>query len=107
MHRRLPILTMLLSLAAHATDDADRAREEAQRALNEHVIAQPFNPGDVRKAQAYAEQAKKEGVKPVAVAPTHWQPGWSCSNLTVHPAYAYADYRNCVYYFHVYGRYWR
>jgi hypothetical protein len=108
MYRRTPfLLAALTCLTAHATDEPDKAREEMQRALNERVMAQPFNPGDIQKAQAYAEQAKKERVKAVTVPPTYWLPGWTCANLTVYPAYAYTDYRNCVYYFHLYGRYWR
>lgn len=108
MFRQLPVLLVAFaSLVAHAADDADKAREEMQRVLNDRVMAAPFNPGDIKKAQAYAEQAKKEGVQPVLQPPTYWVPGWTCANLTGYAAYAYADYRNCFYYHHYYGHYWR
>lgn len=88
-------------------DDAGRTREEMQRALNQQVMAVPFNPGDIKKAQGYAEQAKKDGVVPAQQPPAYWQPGWTCGSLVGYAYYNYGDYRNCVYYNHYYGRYWR
>lgn len=100
-------LLMLVHGWARADAAADQAREDAQRALNATVMAAPFNPGDIRKAEAYAQQAKKEGVVPVPQPPAYWVPGWTCANLTGYAGYVYGDYRNCIYYHHYYGRYWR
>lgn len=94
--------------AALAGDD-DAAREEMQRKLNAEVMATPFNPGDIKKAEAWAEDAKKQGVAPQPQPPSYWQPGWTCASLIGYRAYyySYSDYRNCVYYHRYYGRYWR
>ena len=73
----------LTAMLAAADDDAnERAREEMQRALNKEVMATPFNPGDAKKALAYAELAKQQNVAPVAQPPAYWIPGWTCANLT-------------------------
>jgi hypothetical protein len=98
---------MVLCLAGTAkAADIDNAREEMQRKLNEQVINTPFNPGDIKKAEVYAETAKKEGVVPVARPPAYWLPGWTCGNLIAYQYYYYGDYRNCIYYHYYYGRYW-
>lgn len=104
--KQLCALAAWLCTAAVAADDGgtttktDQAREDMQRALNQQVMAAPFNPGDVKKAQGYAEQAKKEGVLPVPQAPGYWQPGWTCGSLIAYQYYNYGDYRNCIYYNH-------
>jgi hypothetical protein len=104
---KVALAAALIPLAAFAGESADKAREDMQRALNEQVMATPFNPGDIRKAQAWAEEAKKQNVAPVAQPPSYWQPGWTCGHLTGYAGYYYGDYRNCIYYHHYYGRYWR
>jgi hypothetical protein len=94
--------------ATATADDADNAqRAELQRQLNQQVMAAPFNPGDIQKAEAYAEQARKSNLVPVMQVPSYWSPGWTCGNMTSYRYYNYGDYRNCVYYHHHYGRYWR
>ena len=100
-------IAAVVPMAAFSADNADKSQEEMQRALNERVMATPFNPGDIKKAQGWAEEAKKQGVIPVAQPPSYWVPGWSCANLTTYTGYLYGDYRNCIYYHHYYGRYWR
>lgn len=85
---------------------ADDARREMQKALNEEILSSPFDPGDVEKANAYAEQAMKKNLKPVQAAPAYWQPGWTCNNLVSYRYYRYRDYRNCVHHHRYYGRYW-
>ncbi len=110
--RRIEALCALaawVGMAAVADEGSptDKARDDLQRALNQQVMATPFNPGDIKKAQGYAEQAKKEGVLPVQQAPAYWQPGWTCGSLIAYQYYHYGDYRNCIYYNHYYGRYWR
>lgn len=99
----ISLLCALLPAAAFAETE----REAMQRKLNESVMAAPFDPGDISKAEAYAEQAKKSNIPPVAQPPAYWAPGWTCSNLTSYAYYNYGDYRNCIYYHHYYGRYWR
>jgi hypothetical protein len=84
-----------------------QTREEMQKALNAQVMASPFDPGDVKKAEAYAEEAKKQNIQPVATPPAYWVPGWTCGNMIGYGGYLYGDYRACVYYHHYYGRYWR
>ena len=102
------LLAALLAPLAQAGDEAaDKAREEAQRALNERVLAAPFNPGDVKKAQDWATEAKRNHVPPVAQPPAYWQPGWTCASLIGYAGYYYGDYRNCIYYHAYYGSYWR
>ena len=109
MYRRTLLLLMagLASLAAHAADDGAAERARMQRALNEQVMSAPFNAGDIKKAEDYAEQAKKQGVLPVPRPPAYWAPGWTCSSLPAYVGYVYTDYRNCIYYHRYYGRYWR
>lgn len=111
--RQLCVMAAWVGTAALAADEGgpgvktDPARDDLQRALNQQVMATPFNPGDIKKAQGYAEQAKKEGVLPVQQAPAYWQPGWTCGSLIAYQYYHYGDYRNCIYFNHYYGRYWR
>jgi hypothetical protein len=87
--------------------DNDKAREDMQRQLNQQVMSAPFNAGDIKKAEEYSENAKKEGVVPAAQGPAYWAPGWTCANIAAYRYYAYGDYQNCVYYHYYYGRYWR
>jgi hypothetical protein len=101
----LAVLNFLAGSAA--AQDTQKSREDMQRDLNAAVMATPFNPGDIKKAQAYAEEAKKQNVQPVAQPPAYWVPGWTCANMIHYAAYNYADYRGCVYHYHYYGRYWR
>jgi hypothetical protein len=91
----------VLCLAGQAEDMA-----EMQRRLNQEVMSQPFDAGDVGKADAYAEEAMKKHLKPAAKVPSYWEPGWSCADMTRSPYYSYRDYRDCVYYHRYYNRYW-
>lgn len=104
MNIRLSILALVLLTSTAVL--ANPTAEEMQRKLNEEVMASPFNPGDIKKAEAYAEEAKKNGMQPVAVAPSYWQPGWTCGQVAGYRYYNYYDYRNCIYYHRYYGRYW-
>jgi hypothetical protein len=101
------LLAATLPAASALADEAsDKAREDMQRSLNQEVMASKFNPGDAHKAKAYAEEAKRNNVTPVAQPPSYWVPGWSCYNLTTYRYYNYGDYQSCIYYHHYYGRYW-
>lgn len=97
---------LLAFTSALAQDSAAKSKEEMQRALNQQVMSAPFNPGDEKKAHAYAEEAKKQNVVPQQAPPTYWQPGWTCASMATYQYYNYMHYRNCVYYHHYYGRYW-
>ncbi len=106
--------SMLAALAAwlvvgtaFAADADQKAREEMQKRLNNEVMSSAFDPGDAVKAEAYAEEAQKRNVQPVAQPPAYWAPGWTCANLTTYAYYNYGDYRNCIYYHRYYGYYWR
>jgi hypothetical protein len=98
-------LWMISQATSAAANDA--AREEMQRALNAETMASPFNPGDVNRALAFAQDAKRRNVVPVQQPPSYWMPGWTCASMTGYAHYDYSAYRNCVYYHHYYGRYWR
>ncbi len=105
---KLPLACVLSAIAmAASAADTDQAREEMQKALNAQTMATPFNAGDIKKAEAYSEEAKKQGVVPPAQPPSYWGNGWTCNNLISYQYYYYNDYRNCIYYHHYYGRYWR
>jgi len=102
---RLACLSTVILLPTLVWAD-DAARAAMQQSLNAEVFAAPFDPGDVDKAKAYAEEALKKKVKPVVTPPSYWQPGWSCARLTRYHGYQYNHYRNCIYHHRYYGRYW-
>ena len=87
--------------SASAGEEEDMAA--MQRALNAEVMARDFDPGDVKRADAYIEEAMKKGIKPEAAAPSFWRPGYTCVDAR---RYSYAAYRNCRYHYRYYGRYW-
>ncbi|SER18654.1 hypothetical protein SAMN04488038_1193 [Solimonas aquatica] len=97
---------LLLCTVARAGAATDPQREEMQRTLNAQTMASPFNAGDIKKAQEYAEDALKKNIPPPAQPPAYWQPGWSCASLAGYAYYSYYDYRDCVYYHRYYGHYW-
>ncbi|MET0382584.1 MAG: hypothetical protein ABW032_04090 [Burkholderiaceae bacterium] len=104
-------LALIVALAgaagpAAAAADEDQQRADMQRALNAQVMSQPFDPGDMAKANAYAAEAKKANTPPVMQPPAYWVPGWTCASLSGYQYYQYNDYRNCVYYHYYYHRYW-
>ncbi len=95
------LLVIVAGTAAHAETAA-----EMQKRLNAEVLSSEFDPGDLKKAEAYADDALKKNIKPVQAAPSYWQPGWTCGNLTRYRYYRYRDYRDCIYYHRYYGHYW-
>jgi len=107
MTKRMVFAGLLaLSGTVLAQQSTDQTKEEMQRALNQQVMNSPFNAGDVKKAEAYADDALKKGIEPVPTPPQYWQPGWTCGNLTGYAYYNYYDYQNCIYYHRYYHRYW-
>jgi hypothetical protein len=97
---------VFVALAFFSSVAVGGPKEDMQRQLNQEVMDSEFDAGDPQRAQAYADEAIKKGIKPVAAGPSYWQPGWTCSNLIGSAYYRYADYRNCIYYHRYYGRYW-
>jgi len=76
---------------------------EMQRQLNAEVMAQPFDPDDVARVDAYIEQAMKEDLKPRTKPPSYWRPGYTCANIYNR---GYRAWRDCRYHYRYYGRYW-
>ena len=110
MNRRLIAVALLgavISPARGGDGHDSKAQADLQKQLNQQVMSSPFNAGDIKKAEAYAEEAKKANVQLVPRPPAYWGPGWTCANLTSYRYYYYNDYRNCVYYHRYYGHYWR
>ena len=99
----LSLLLSFFSSLAFANDDAAMAAMQQQ--LNAEVMAQPFDPGDVAKVDAYIADAMKNNIKPVAKRPSYWQPGYTCNYIRQY-RYDYHTWRNCRYYHRYYGRYW-
>ncbi len=83
-----------------ATEDELKAM---QQALNAGVLAKPFSVEDEAKIDEYIKQSMKKDLKPIAKAPSYWQPGYTCANIA---SYGWRQYRNCRYYYRYYGRYW-
>lgn len=106
MMKRIVLACLAAACGAAGAQTPDQTREEMQKQLNQQVMNSPFNAGDVKKAENYAEDALRKGIQPVGTPPQYWQPGWTCANLTGYAYYNYADYQNCVYYHRYYHRYW-
>lgn len=106
--RVLGILPLfLLSLGSTPTALAETQEEEMariQRQLNQEVMSQPFLAEQPEKVQAYIDQASKAGVVPPEYQGRYWRPGYTCRDLL---RYNWTEYRNCRYYYHYHGRYYR
>jgi hypothetical protein len=79
----------------------DKELEEMQKKLNQGVMEKPFSVEDAAKIDAYIADAMKKNLKPQEKPPASWRPGYTCENL-----HNYYEYRNCLYYYRYYGRYW-
>lgn len=97
------ISVVLSSIVGWANEEDDMA--EMQRQLNAEVMAQPFDPGDIAKVDAYIKESMAKGIKPAGKAPSYWQPGYTCDYIRRY-RYRYNSYRNCLYHHRYYGRYW-
>ncbi len=101
------LLGALLSVqTASADSEEDAAMAEYQRRLNAQVMAQPFQPGDVQRVDAYVKEAMKKDLQPRSNPPSYWQPGYTCDHVRRYRHYSYNDYRDCVYYHRYHGSYW-
>ncbi len=101
-------LVTLGLVAASAVTWAGEAEDmaEMQRQLNAEVMAQPFDPGDAAKVDAYIKEAMKKNIKPPQKsAPSWWKRGYTCDYIRRY-RYNYRLWRNCRYYHRYYGRYW-
>lgn len=94
------ILSPSFALAGEEEDMA-----EMQKQLNAEVMAQPFDAADAAKVDAYIKEAMKNNIKPQGKAPSYWQPGYTCDYIRQY-RYRYRAYRNCMYHYRYYGRYW-
>jgi hypothetical protein len=82
-----------------AGEEEDRAA--MQKKLNQGVMEKPFSVEDTARIEAYIKDAKQKDVKPQQAPPSSWRSGYTCANL-----HDYYEYRNCLYYYRYYGRYW-
>ncbi len=109
---RLAICTSLLlslftfsSVAARADAASDRA--EMQRQMNADNMASEFHTEDVAKIDTYIKDSMEKNLKPKTNPPENWQPGYSCDAYYYrHYSYNYYGYRDCLYHYRYYGRYW-
>lgn len=72
-----------------------------QKKLNAQVLEKPFSVEDVEKIDLYIKDAMKKDIKPREKPPASWRRGYTCEKL-----HNYTEYRDCVYYYRYYGRYW-
>lgn len=110
MNRLFILITTLLSFAFFSIANPALASEEdemaaMQRQLNAEVMAQPFDAGDMAKIDSFIKDAMAKDIKPVTKPPSYWQPGYSCDYIRRYH-YVYNTYRNCLYHYRYYGRYW-
>lgn len=99
----LIIFSMFSYTLVHADTDSDMA--EMQKKLNAENMEKPFHVEDTAKIEAYIAEAKKNKTQPRANPPNYWQPGYTCNSYYRYN-YNYYDYRDCLYYYNYYGRYW-
>lgn len=90
---------------AHADRKTDMA--EMQRQLNQETMSSGFQVEDSAKIDSYIKDAMQKDLKPKTKAPENWQPGYTCdSYYRRYYRYNYYGYRDCLYHYRYYGRYW-
>jgi hypothetical protein len=94
---------LLLAGVGSAEDSGDQTSER-QKQLNEAVLLQPFSVEEQAKLEAYLQDALKRKIVPGEYTGTHWRRGYTCRDLR---PYSYYEYRDCMYYYRYYGRYYR
>ncbi|MGK0440969.1 MAG: hypothetical protein ACJA0N_000764 [Pseudohongiellaceae bacterium] len=94
---------LLFSSSGWASEEDEMAA--MQKELNAEVLAQPFDAADVAKIDAYIDDALKNKRKPEGSAPSYWRQGYTCASIRRYH-YRYNAYRNCLYHYRYYGRYW-
>ena len=93
---------LLLAGTGNAGDSEDRAAE-LQEQLNQEVLSKPFSVEEQAKLEAYLQDALKRKIVPGEYTGTHWRRGYTCRDLR---PYSYYEYRDCMYYYRYYGRYY-
>ena len=87
---------------AQTAQDAELARVQQQ--LNQEVMEKPFHAEDPQKVDAFIKEASKNHIKPLEYSGPHWRAGYTCHDML---RYSWIEYRDCSYYHHYYGRYYR
>ncbi|MGO4892293.1 hypothetical protein [Flavobacterium sp. W21_SRS_FM6] len=96
-----PILTSITSIAQQSDEEM---MAEAQRKLNADVFGMNQAPVPQRsELEIYISNAQQNNIRPRENPPGYWTTGYTCAQLEQR---SYIDYRDCMYYYHVYGRYW-
>lgn len=104
-HLATTLLLASLTLPALADQKSDMAG--MQRQMNQETMSSGFQAEDTAKIDSYIQDAMKKDLKPTTPAPANWQPGYTCdSYYRHHYAYNYYGYRDCMYRYRYYGRYW-
>jgi hypothetical protein len=82
-----------------------RADEKAkvQKQLNSEVLNQGFDVKREDELNAYIDEATRKGLKPKTYTGNHWRRGATCGDLL---SYSWTEYRDCMYYYRYYGRYY-
>lgn len=98
------IFPTLSSLTALAQQSDEEMMAEAQRKLNADVfgINQGVKP-QPSELELYIRNAQQNKILPREEPPSYWTAGYNCDLLEQR---SYIDYRDCMYYYHVYNRYW-
>lgn len=102
----LPLVCLLkFATVAHADAASDRA--EMQRQLNAENLNSEFHTEDVAKIDSYIKESMEKNLKPKTIRPDGWQPGYTCDTYYYrYYRYNYYGYRDCLYHYRYYGRYW-
>ncbi len=98
----LGLLFILGAQPALASSEEDEMAE-MQRQLNSEVMSQPFYAEQKEKVEAYIKEAIQQNLKPEIYKGPHWKPGYTCRDML---RYSWKEYRNCMYYYRHYGRYY-
>lgn len=98
------LLSFLCSFPSDAQQTDEEMLAEAQRKLNAEVFGLNTPQAPQRSdLEIYIENAQQNNTKPRNTSPSYWQQGYTCAMLEQR---SYIDYRDCMYYFHIYGHYW-
>ena len=98
------MLLLAFSVPVFADDAEDEALRKMQEKLNAEVMEQPFMAARPEEVDKYIKEAQEKNLKPEEYKGKHWRTGYTCRNLL---RYSWHEYRNCRYYHHYHGRYYR
>jgi len=100
-------LACLAAIACNTFADTKSDMAEMQKQLNQETMSSGFQVEDTAKIDSYIQDAMKKNLKPDVKQPENWQPGYTCDSYYRHYyRYNYYGYRNCLYHYRYYGRYW-